>query len=395
VRLGQRPVATAAEGNLAAWALPDGGVKIVDSVTHQEWSIKAHAQGAFCIHFLSSARILTCGNNELRLWTLSHDAPELVAEFSASAFNMARGADGSQLIDGANGEVYLIPPDFLHPLLLHKHSALSFGVAWCDSKACSASWDGQILCSNLQAKSTEVTATFGTPIRWLSGGAGHCFAAVSDGGIYDLRSPASALYKHNYEPFRLAVSQDATRIASGDWNGTLKVWDTTAHQFVATVEHLHAGLVTAIGWNNNGTLVTAGFDGFVKILSRDFTLIHSWQLQSPIHYMSASDDHIYAVLNDGTLWSVSLDNGVEHRISFGTTLTTFSRAPSGKYIAIASDNGEIFIVDNARSITAKRLEHDTISCATFQDDKYLLFCAPGGRMLRLAIDAQRFELDQI
>jgi WD40 repeat protein len=150
------------------------------------------------------------------------------------------------------------------------------------------------------------------------------------------------------------------------------------------------GLVTAVSWMDDGRLVTASSDGSVRTVSPDFANIRSWQLGAPVHYMSTSRDSIYAATTDGTIWDVSLSTGIEHRISLGTSLTAFAKTPSPGYLAAGSDDGELFIVDDRHRVTAKRFERDIIGCAAFEDDHTLLFCAPGGRILRLELGLQQF-----
>ena len=391
VKLSHEPVSTAAEGTMIAWSFPDGRVKVLDSATGREWSIKAHAQGALCVYVLPPGdRLLTCGRSELRLWTLPPDAPILVAEMPAATYNLVRSGDGSFLLDSGDGGAYLLPGDLSQPTLLHKHSLLSFGVASCGSQLCSASWDGQILCSSVD-KTTETVAALGIPIRWIDGGAGHCFVAVSSGGIYDLLAPATAAYWHDHEPYRLAVSYDGTRVASGDWGGTIKVWDIEGQRVVLDLPHLHAEQVTEIDWLNSGGLVTAGSDGYVRKLDHDFKVVHSWRLGAPVRYMSASDDSIFAALANGNVWSVAPSTMAEHQISLGGVITAFAVSPSRKYMAIGNDNGELFIIDAQRKIAVMRFESDIVRCAIFINDQTMLICAPANRIMYAEFRSKSFE----
>jgi WD40 repeat protein len=384
VHLGKRAVGTHALGSFAVWSFEDGSIKIVDTATGREWSIKAHSRGLFCAYLLPPGnRIVTCGRNEIRTWILSDEAPTPAAELPARAFNVAFNDVGTALFDGGNGDVYALHKGATSATFLHKHELLSFGVGWCDGQACSAGWDGRVLCSSSDLSSVATVATFETSTRWLGGHGGHCFIAVSNGAIYDARSPGSPLYHHDHEPYRVALSPDGSRLASTDWGGTIKVWDLQARSLVANVDGMHAGLVVNAIWINDNQLVAAGYDGLVHLLDRNFKVKRSWSLRAPVRYIAAANETIYAALVDGTVWSISTTGGSKRLFSLGATLTAFSVSPDGAAVAAGTDDGELFIINENQAVSVYRFRQGMIRCAAFEDNRTLLACVPENRVMRI------------
>jgi hypothetical protein len=103
--------------------------------------------------------------------------------------------------------------------------------------------------------------------------------------------------------------------------------------------------------------------------------------------MSTSKHSIYAALSDGSVWSVALTSSSETRTFLGIRFTAFAVSPYRHAVAVGSDDGELFLIDNKHGITAWHFERDLVTCVAFEKSGSLLACAPGGRVLRIIIPA--------
>jgi WD40 repeat protein len=389
LHLGQRALATNAFGTYAAWDFPDGSVKLIDTASSREWSFKAHDHGIFCMYILPPGdRMVTCGRNEVRLWKLPPDAPTMATKLPAFSFNIARNDRGDLLFDGMMGAVHTLRRGDSDAVLIHKHASLSFSTAWCGQRACSGGWDGRLLCSSADGATTE-TLSFGTATRWLVADKDRCLVAVSNGDIYDTASSQVPIYRHDHEPYRISISGDGRLVASTDWNGTVKIWDTSLRQVVATIQR-HAGLVVNAIWTDDNRLLTAGVDGYIHLFDRSFVVEHAWQIGSPLQYIGTSRDSVVAVTANGTVWRASLVTRSERRISLETSFTAFAISPRRSLVALGDLNGELFLIDDDLHVIAQRFdhsEHRRITCVTFEDDAHLLVCLPDGRVMRMALSS--------
>jgi WD40 repeat protein len=380
---------TDAFGAVVAWSFRDGAVKVIDTASNREWSFKAHDHGMYCLRVVPPGdRMVTCGPTEVRLWTLPRDAPTPVASLPALAFNVARNEQGDLLFDGTTGKASLLAHGEASAKVLHSHTVLAFSPVWCGARACSGSWDGRVLCTSTANGTTEEVARFGTATRWLAAGGGRCFVAVSNGGLHDLSAPATPLYRHDVEPYRVSVSPPGTLLASTDWGGSVKVWDVTRQRMVADLQHLHDGLAVNAAWIDGERLVTAGLDGNIHLLGNAFRVERTWHLPGPVKYLSAGRDAIEAVTSDGTVWSVSLETGLERSLSIGTTFTAFAMSPRRTVMALGSVDGELFLIDRQFHVSARRPaygEHGRIACAAFEDEATVLACLPSARVMRIRL----------
>jgi WD40 repeat protein len=388
VRLGRSALGTNAFGHVAAWDFIDGSVKVVDTNTNREWSFQSHDHGIFCTYVLPPGnRLVTCGRKDLRIWTLRHDAPVVVANLPASAFNIARNSQGDLIFDSVIGNVNLLKHNDDSATFLHQHTKLSFSTAWCAERACSGGWDGRVLCTSVAGNTKEV-ASYGTAIRWITEGAGHCFAAVSNGGIYDVSAPSVPLYRHDREPYRVSVSPSGLFVASVDWGGSLQIWNTQKRSTLVD-QRLHAGLIIGAVWLDDNRLITAGVDGYVHLLENTFNVKRSWHILAPVQFVAAIRDAIVAATTDGTLWRISLSTDERKSIPIRTNFTAFAVSTDNVVTALGSEGSEVFLVNRQFEITTHRFERGRlgrISCLMFEDEKTLLACLSDGRVMRIPLD---------
>jgi WD40 repeat protein len=63
---------------------------------------------------------------------------------------------------------------------------------------------------------------------------------------------------------KVAFSRDGKRLATGDWDGNVRLWDTRSGEEALRLA-AHKGTVWALAWSADGRLITAGSDGLVKV----------------------------------------------------------------------------------------------------------------------------------
>jgi eukaryotic-like serine/threonine-protein kinase len=392
IRLNGRTTVIGARDDYAAWGFRDGGVRVLDTQTGQEWSIQAHPEDVWWLAVLPQGRLVTSGRRTLRFWTLPRAAPKLVAQIAAAAFNIDFNEHGDAIVDGNDGHAYLVRTrERGGTTPIHKHDQITYGVSWCGSFACSTGWDSNVICTDTRRADLPTIATaLGSSTIWIASGGGHCYAAAAAGGIYDPFEGAVALYKHSDEPYRLAVARDGRFIASGDWSGSVNVYDTVHRVVSATRAGLHKGLVTNIALTS-ANIVTSGADGFVRVLTPSLQDVKIWILGSAVRYLVASDTRIGAALEDGTLWITSRYGAAEHVFRTNTTFTSFAISPNGQSIAAGTIDGEVVVVNNHYGMAAIRLERGRVTCAAFNEDETITVCSPTGRILQIPISDLNFQ----
>ncbi len=63
----------------------------------------------------------------------------------------------------------------------------------------------------------------------------------------------------------LAYSPDGSKLASGGWDQTIKIWDANTGKELRTIK-AHLGTVTALAFHPNGQqIASGGLDGMVKV----------------------------------------------------------------------------------------------------------------------------------
>ena len=386
VQFEQRPTSVDARETFAAWGFPDGSATILDTESGREVTIKTHAQHAYCIRLLPGHRLLTCGESEIRLWTLRAGDSSMIAELPFRAFNIVFDQHKNALFDSAGGKVYMLEYGVAAPKSLHQHGSVAYSVAWCGSRACSASWDGKVLCSRSDGSNVKTLVDLNAPIRWLSGNMNRCFAASSEGGVYDIDNSAQPVYRHRHEPYRVAVSDDGKFVASSDWGGDLIIWSIGEKRVVADYPGLHSGRIMDLAWLDD-RLITAGIDGRVRMFDSSFHESDSWDLHSPIRYMSAAKGIVATASEDGYVSRIVLNSKSIQRVQLEVIATAFAFSADARLVAIATDDGDVLTTDALGHIRVSTFDRGIITGIAFEDPCTLLVNGARGRVFRTNLNS--------
>ena len=150
---------------------------------------------------------------------------------------------------------------------------------------------------------------------------------------WGLTPPATALVRvvtgHTGGVLAVGWSPDGSRLVSGGYDGTVRVWQAGSGRLLHTLTG-HTGGVLAVGWSPDGSrLVSGGYDGTVRVW--DPTTEHAITLAGHpggVRALAWSPDGTRLVTSDGgkvRVWDPTT----------GTTITTLSGRPRGVVSALA------------------------------------------------------------
>src|SRR4051812_29319492 len=109
----------------------------------------------------------------------------VVADLGCEPLNMVSDATGRYIAsDCSDGTVHLLRGTPTPGLVLHRHAALAFGIAWWGPRLCSGGWDGAVLCTNVETNETTVIARHTSRIRWVAATANFLTYSVADGSVW-------------------------------------------------------------------------------------------------------------------------------------------------------------------------------------------------------------------
>ena len=390
VRLGRKPDVFASHGNLTAWGFADGSVEIFDTVDGRNWAIQTTPGSVWCFAFLDERRLMTCDRHEVRIWTLPPSAPQIVASIPSVSNNVVFNDALHALFDSGDGRSFVIERGDTQARVVHKHEDVSYGVAWCRGEACSAGWDGRMMCTNLATNTTRVAVDAHSVTPWLASGGEHCFTAAASGEVVDVRTPDRPAYSHRHEPYRLAVSPDGRYVASGDWGGDLIMFDVTHRQVVATRAGAHNGRITKVAWTD-GSVVTSGADGVLRLWSPSLQERRSWRMATAIRYLDVGKTTIGAALDDGSVWLLSTRGDATQHVELGVVVSAVAASPDGAVFAVGTSDGNVVVLAADGRAAATRFGHGRISCVGFEDATTFLVCTSSGRVMRVPLSALSFQ----
>jgi len=372
-----RPSVLAASGSLAGWGFGDGTVVIQDTVTRDAWTLKTR-RSAFEYLFLdaSSRRAVTWTDGEIRVWSLEPGVARSIDTTEAVVFNAVPAPSGDGvLLDSRSGKATLLTPAGL--VGLHQHEQVAFGAAWCGEQACTASWDGTVLCSDPQTHEIVTRREVAASVRWIASTGDDCVYASADGAIGRVAT-GEVLFRTDEEPRRVRVGHGGTRLVVADLGGNLVAYDLATHHEIAR-RHAHEGPAWDVGWFGDD-LVSAGLDGTVRRWTSSLEPRWSFAAAGGIAHLAIARDRMVAISESGTIRIVSADGGELGHVELGAPATALAISPDATRVAVGTGDGEVLILRlRDLAIEARRVDRSALTCVTFvADDVVLGFSFSGG-----------------
>ena len=163
----------------------------------------------------------------------------------------------------------------------------------------------------------------------------------------------TSLDEHAAAVFSVSFSPDGTLLASGSWDGTVKVWDVETETNIATLDE-HTDAVSSVSFSPDGTLLASGsWDGTVKV----------WDVETETN-IATLDEHMGAVFSvsfspDGTLlasgswdetvkvWDVATETNIATLDEHMGAVFSVSFSPDGTLLASGSWDGTVKVWDVA------------------------------------------------
>jgi cytochrome c len=187
--------------------------------------------------------------------------------------------------------------------------------------------------------------------------------------------PVSIWSGHTAPVAALAVSPDRQRVASAAWDGTVRIWPVAGGDPI--VLDGHGGNVNGVAFLSDGIVVSAAYDGALRVFAPDGTRRSSFNLGAPLSAIAiAKDGEIIVAAADGKLRFVDPSRGLLATAEIAEApLVALAVSPDGALVATAGFRGALAIIDRARRAVAQRLEGPAFplwSLAFSQDGKEIL-----------------------
>jgi len=152
-----------------------------------------------------------------------------------------------------------------------------------------------------------------------------------------------------------------------------------------SIDHLHNSAITTIDWTDDNKIVITDLGGIVRVLNSDLTISREWRFPTAVLYVSLAHNSLYIALANGDIQHLTSSGNTSGSISLGISVRAFAVSNSLKYIAVGSDDGEIFILNDRWQVVAKHLDGGAIQCAEFEGTNSLFACTHDGRIFRINI----------
>jgi len=333
-------VVTAEEGWIA-WGYRDGRVMILDTSTGRTWAYQAH-KGSVWHVFLDpqSLRMITADEHSIRLWNLTTTSPMPVATSACVAFNIATSpTDPTQVAtDCSSGHMQLVDVAAHTTTLPHRHRRVAFGVAWLRDAACTASWDGAVLCTDRRSQQTRTLTQKNTPIRWIVGDGRRLAYVTEDGGVWTYDDAAGELLITTLddEPYRVSFHPGNQLVITTQSGKTLFV-DVNNGTLGATSRA--SELASGIALSEDGGVFVASLDGTVNHW-KNGVQTRTFSARGPVRQVRAIDKGFVASVSYRRLWVecsvMSLEFDLHAKIE--------ALAASAGSVAVGLDTGEVVVL---------------------------------------------------
>ena len=394
-------------------------VKLWDVVTGENIAtLEMHTERVFSVAFSSDGTTLAAGLwDAVKLWDVA-TGTNIVTFETHRAESVAFSSDGRSLAAASSTGIYLYDVTTFRELALFTGDTY-----WVQSVAFSP--DGSTLASTLQNNTVKLwdVATHnitilrhtsevesvafspdGTTLIWgaknyrvnlwdvvtgenitmLKGDVG--FDSISPDGttlasgtgheiwLWDLETGENiAMLKGHRSPvLDVLFSPDGETIASGSWNGLVKLWDVAMEENIATLGG-HTSMVRSVAFSPDGkTLASGAWDGLVKLwdVATGENIATFEEHTTGVNSVAYSPDGMMLAsgMADGTilLWDVAEEKNIA-TLEARNLVYSVVFSPDGAILASGSANGTILLwnVSTVQSVVTFKGHTDPISSIAF------------------------------
>jgi WD40 repeat protein len=268
------------DGNITVWEAPfsegdaperwagrspasEGSVDETTADVQPVMALKGHTGGVRCIALTSEGRLLASGGYDetVRLWDVPH--AQLLAAFpghTGGVRGVALSAHGELLASGSfDGTIRLWDA----PVGERDAAERWVGPASASGQHPAMPSNGGRLTATLQGHAGVIWGLALNAEGQLLASGGY------DGNIRLWEAPngqqLATLQGHTSGVWSVALSADGRLLASGGFDGTVRLWDSTSGQQLAIV-HGHTGGVRGLALSGEGRLLASGgYDGAVRL----------------------------------------------------------------------------------------------------------------------------------
>ncbi|WP_284177805.1 c-type cytochrome [Rhabdaerophilum sp. SD176] len=165
--------------------------------------------------------------------------------------------------------------------------------------------------------------------------------------------PHRVLEGHTGPIAGLALSPDGQQLASASWDGTVRLWPLAGGE-AQRVEG-HRGPVNAVAYLPDRTLVTAGYDGLVRILRPGGSPLQV-EIGLPVNTLAILGGEILAAGADGQLRFIDAASGAfEAMPVVEVPIVAVAVEPKADLVAVAGFRGALVMIERGSRKVFRRM----------------------------------------
>jgi WD40 repeat protein len=196
------------------------------------------------------------------------------------------------------------------------------------------------------------------------------------------------LQGHSETVYTIAWSPDGKTLASGSWDGTVKLWNTSTDTVAGTLRAEHTGIpgIQSVSWSPDGKALASGHHVGAIRLWDPITRKNTATIESNSEWLHSvvwsPDGRCLASVADGAirLWDVRARKNTGTFRGGKEWINSVAWAPDGKSVASGNSSGVVTIWDVSSGRRIASLDHEEgfhVLAVAFSPNGKILAAAPG------------------